>query len=171
MSAKLMSTKITFPESPPKVMFDENMGKQASGLLSSLLALHRPPVTSAWLNTYLQREGALDSDWVTRLADEGGWVIVSCDAGRARGGRASLRGPPLHLIAPARGVTAFILAGKIANASGFEKARAVICIWSQLLEQSGTAEPGTRFRITRSGHGYRFAHWPPSDREQLPPSA
>lgn len=143
-----------------KIMLDECMPPKASRLLRDMLLLNKPPIEAALLEDYLGCKGGLDCDWVKLLEEEGDWYVVSADTGKMRGAKAKLRGPPLHLILPARNVTGFFLSGKIAQRSGFEKVRAVIYTLPELLLRAGVAPPGTRFKIAPNAHGYSVSEWP-----------
>lgn len=160
--------KISSPGSLPKVMLDECMGCQGSRLAASLFELHKPPVHAEWLNDFLGRQGSLDVDWTQIIQSQGGWIVVSCDKGKQRGEKARLKGPPLHLICPARKITAFFLGGKASNRSGFHKATEGISLWPAMVERYNTAEPGTRFRIRRTTNGLTLAQWPLAANEVLP---
>lgn len=101
-----------------KVMLDECMTLRASRLVIDALQLHKPPIHAIFLEEYLGQKGGLDVDWTKLLMEEGGWCVVTCDNGKAKGAKARLRGPPLHLILPARRITGFFLAGKMASRPG-----------------------------------------------------
>jgi hypothetical protein len=143
-----------------KVMFDECMGTKASRLLVEAFKLHKPPIESQFLEDYLHQKGTWDLDWSKLLADEGGWCVVTTDYQTPRGAKARLKGPPLHIILPARGITGFFLAGKIAQRTGFEKARVVFYVFPELWQRAQTAANGTRFRIVSTGNGYKMSEWP-----------
>jgi len=151
-----------------KVMLDECLSLRASRVIVDALQIHKPPVETHLLEDYLNTKGALDSDWAEHLEAEGGWCVITTDYRTPRGHVARSKGPPLHLILPARKITAFFLTGKIASMSGFEKARSVIYTWPEIWHHAQIASPGTRFRITRNGLGYMLAQWPTTT--NLPPS-
>jgi hypothetical protein len=152
-----------------KVMLDECMSPRASRVIVDALKIHKPPVEAHLLEDYLNAKGALDSDWAERLGNEGGWCVITSDYRIPRGQAARSKGPPLHLILPARKITGFFLGGKIASSSGFEKARSVIYTWPEIWQNALSAAPGTRFRITRNGLGYKLGPWPTT--AHLPPSS
>lgn len=141
-------------------MLDECMPPKASRLFAGMLQLNKPPIEAVILQEYLGQKGALDCDWAKLLQEEGGWYVITADNGKAKGAKAKLKGPPLHLILPARGITGFYLAGKMSQRSGFEKIRAVIYTLPDLLLRAGLAPPGTRYKIKPSGHGYSVSEWP-----------
>jgi hypothetical protein len=144
-----------------KIMFDECMPPKASRLAAGLLALSKPPIKAHFLADYLG-PGLYDSDWTKRLADETNWCVVTCDYRNPTGSKAKAKGPPLHLILPSRQITGFFLGGKIAQASGFEKIRAVLYLLPDIWEKATLGPNGGRFKILKSGHGYKIAPWPPT---------
>ncbi len=148
-----------------KIMLDECMGLRTSRSLKHFFDLYKPPdpdppIHTEFLLDFLKQKTALDVDWSKILADEGGWVVISCDYKSPKGAKAKLKGPPLHLILPYRKITGFFFAEKIAQCTGFEKARAVVCVSNQLLASASAATPGTRFKVTPSGSGYHMEEWP-----------
>jgi PIN like domain len=143
-----------------RVMLDECMTLRASRILIAALAIHKPPIEAHFLVDYLRTQGALDVDWAEQLQAEGDWCVITCDYRTPRGQKARAKGPPLHLILPHRKITGFFLGGKIATFSGFEKARAVIYTFPELWQKAQIAEPGSRFKVTRTGTGYKLSDWP-----------
>lgn len=143
-----------------RVMLDECMTTRASRLLVEALKLHKPPVEAHFLEDYLGAKGLLDADWTSQLAQEGDWCVITCDYLHPRGSKAKAKGPPLHLILPSRRITGFFFAGKIAALSAFEKMRAVIYTFPEIWTHATDARAGSRFKIVRSGQGYRFDKWP-----------
>jgi hypothetical protein len=141
-------------------MLDECMTLRASNLVINALALHKPPIEAFFLENYLGAKGVLDPDWAESLAEDGDWRVITCDSQKPRGEKAKLKGPPLHLILPAKKITGFFLGGSIPNRPGFEKFRAVVCVWPQVLKVATDASPGTRFKITAHGDNYRIEEWP-----------
>jgi hypothetical protein len=166
-------------------MLDECMTLRASHLLINALEIHKPPIKAEFLEEHFKVDGtaigkgALDPDWAKVLADEGDWCVITCDSKKPKGERAKLKGPPLHLILPARKITGFFLTGSMASASGFEKFRAVICVMPQLLERTNPQifPAGTRFKIsaTNGRTAYEISEWPVKETlptfpsESLPP--
>ncbi|HVT90597.1 MAG TPA: hypothetical protein VHD56_17210 [Tepidisphaeraceae bacterium] len=144
-----------------KLMIDECMGAKASRLVAGLLGLHKPePIEAHFLTDYIGSSGTFDCDWSARLAQEGNWCVISCDYKKPTGQKAKSKGPPLHLILPNRKIIGFFLAGKMAQLSGFEKARATICVFPELWNLANNAAPGSRFKILPNGNGYKLSPWP-----------
>jgi hypothetical protein len=143
-----------------RFILDECMTLKASQLLIAALKLHKPPIEAQFLEHYLGSKGGLDVDWTKKLEEEGDWCVITCDNGRERGEKARLKGPPLHLICPYRKITGFFLSGKMAQRSGFEKARCIFYTLPELLEYTETAPRGDRFKISPSRTGYAIYPWP-----------
>jgi hypothetical protein len=144
---------------------------RASRLVIDALKLHKPPIYAVFLEDFLGAKGGLDVDWTKVLMEEGGWCVITADNGMARGRKAGLRGPPLHLILPARRIPGFFLAGKMASRPGFDKARAVIYTWPEILRRAVAAKEGERFKIYPSGaDGYRVEPWPLRESLKIIPS-
>jgi len=102
-----------------RIMLDECIAPRASRLLIDALKLHRPPYEAQFLVDFMGAQGAHDVDWTKILAEQGDWIVITADSGKARGEKAKLKGPPLHLVLPHRKITGFFLAGKMAQRSGF----------------------------------------------------
>ncbi len=156
-------------------MLDECLTLRASHLIIDALRLYKcePPIQVEFLEEHFKPDGtqigkgAWDVDWTKILAEEGGWSVITCDSGRSRGERARLKGPPLQLILPARRITGFFMSGAMSSYSGFEKFRAVIYLFPQIVKILSTHDypMGTRFKIraTASRQGYEIAEWPLTD--------
>lgn len=163
-----------------KIMIDECVAPKSARLFIKALELHKPPMEAYFLEDWaraldgnqsgdkLPLRGALDSDWSAILQQQGDWAVVSCDNGKARGEVARTKGPPLHLILPARKITGFFLGGTISSRSGFEKIRAIYCVFPEIIEAYDKSTPGTRYKIMAHGSGYRLATWPLGNNDQLP---
>jgi hypothetical protein len=153
-------------------MLDECVTKRASHLIIDAMELykHEPPIQAEFLEEHFSRDGspigkgAWDVDWARTLEEEGDWSVITCDSQQPRGERARLKGPPLHLILPARHITGFFMSAKVASYSGFEKFRAVIYLFPKIVEKLACPH-GTRFKIiaTAKGSGYEMMEWPPTE--------
>jgi hypothetical protein len=156
-----------------KIMLDECLTLRASHLVIDAMKLYKTadgrPIQVEFLEEHFRSDGspigkgAWDVDWARILAEEGEWSVITCDSRKPRGERAKLKGPPLHLILPKRKITGFFMSGKTASYPGFEKFRAVIYLFPQILDGLNTQaySPGTRFRIrATTGRGYELSRWP-----------
>ncbi|MFC1635370.1 hypothetical protein ACFL5Z_11055, partial [Planctomycetota bacterium] len=72
-------------------------------------------------------------------------IVISCDQGHDK--------PRLPLECKKRNITHIIFSSAAHNQSKFEKARAIIMLWPEILE-TFNALPGSRFQIGKAHHGY-----------------
>jgi hypothetical protein len=107
-----------------KLLFDENFGRPLLEALKTLVAFsrERPEVRHI---LELQRAGAKDSEWVPLLATDG-WIVLTCDRGKSAG-------PKLPQLCRVYGITHVLISGALHNSPQFEKARAVLAVWPELL--------------------------------------
>ena len=145
-------------------MLDECMTQKASRLVVQGLQLYKPPIHGEFPEDYFGFKGALDIDWTKQLQAEGDWSVITTDIGRQRGNQARLKGPPLHLILPARNITGIFLSGKMAQRGGFEKARCIFYLIHEIVAAIERSAPGTRFKIRPAGNGYSMSPWPFTER-------
>ncbi len=143
-----------------KVMVDECMTKGCALVIIEYLKLCDPPVEAHFLVTYLGTQGSLDGDWTKLLSPPSDWIVLTCDAGRSAP-REHLKGPPLHLILPQRGIIGFFFRGKRFNhVPGEERARNVIAAMPKVLAAAEAATPGERFVVKRTDGGATVTPWP-----------
>jgi hypothetical protein len=136
------------------------MTTRASRLFAKSLEIHKPPLAGAFLPDYLRTTGALDVDWTGQLANEGGWSVITTDYKNPKGTAARLKGPPLNILLPERGITGFFFAGRIATRSGFEKMRAIFYCFPKIIERIESHTPGTRFKVhEQKGGNYTLVKW------------
>jgi len=122
----------------PQLLLDENIGKPIADALANLLAFHESAPQVLHLLDYIGRHGERDDVWIPKLARED-WLLISTDQGR-RGG------PKLPRICRQLGVRHVLLVGRLHHAKQFEKARAILVVWPELL--AAMDEPrGTRFKL------------------------
>jgi hypothetical protein len=145
-----------------RIMLDECIAPRASRVLIDILKLHKPPLEARFLVDHVGAQGALDYSWTKELEEQGDWIVITSDNGRSRGERSRLKGPPLHLVLPARKITGFFMAGRMAQRCGFDKARCVIYAWPDILAYAESAPKGERFKIAPvdAGKGYCVYPWP-----------
>ena len=121
-----------------KLMFDENVGRGLVRALAGLAAFHQPPPVVSHVLDFTGQEGEEDDVWIPKLAREK-WVIISADQGH-------LGGAKLPLVCKTWKITHVLIKGKLHHARQFEKARAILAVWPELLE-AAKAIPGTEFRL------------------------
>lgn len=126
-----------------KFLFDENFGGPLVKAMGAfLLAYHEPVEVKHVLD--FQGEGETDDKWVPRLAVED-WIVVSCDRGKQFGG------PKLPALCQHFKVTHVLVSGTLHRKKQFEKARAVITVWPELVKLPAALR-GTRYSL-RMGPG------------------
>jgi hypothetical protein len=123
-----------------KLLFDENFGLPLVQALKGLLAFSRE-LTEAQHIIEMHRSGAKDSEWVPQVAT-GGWIVLTADRGRSSGAK-------LPQLCRAAGITHVLISGKLHNSPQFEKARAVLVVWPQLVTIA-SEPPGGSFSLRYS---------------------
>ena len=131
--------------SPFKLMFDENVGRELIHALAELAQFHDPPPQVSHIIDFVGQEGEEDDIWIPRLAGEG-WLLVSADQGHSGG-------PKFPRLCRTWKITQIVIKGKLHHAKQFEKARAVLAVWPDLLE-AANSPPGTEFALHYT-HGQR----------------
>ncbi len=123
-----------------KLLFDENFGRPLVDALKGLVAFarFRPEIQHI---LELQRAGAKDSEWIPKLAADG-WIVLTGDRGKSAG-------PKLPQLCRAYGITHVLLSGSLQNSPQFDKARAVLGVWPELIDL-GEAPAGTRYSLRYS---------------------
>lgn len=121
---------------PPRFLFDECLSRPAVAELTTI-----KQIQSASLVDLLGRQGALDSEWIPRIAAEGRWVVITADGGKQRS-----RGGKLPRICREQGVTHVIVSSKIHAMRTQEKLEILLKVWDQI-ERVAEAPPGTRFKL------------------------
>ncbi len=145
-----------------KVMLDECITRKCAHVIIEFWKLHSPPVEAQFLVDFLGAQGALDCDWCELLTPPSDWIVISSDCGKS-GPRIHAKGPPLHLILPKIGITGFFLGGKtLTQATGAERARAIISKVPEIMRAAQSAAAGERFKIKRVGGGIAVEPWPTS---------
>jgi hypothetical protein len=135
-----------------KLIFDECLSAPILESLKSFLQTAGVSLTFKGIVEH-QRSGVTDKDWIPKIALEGGWVVISSDRGKRRGGE-----PPdekLPFLCRKFRVTHVLLSGSIHSEKAFVKGQAIVAVWRELLTVT-SATRGTRFQIKKnsSGTGY-----------------
>ena len=90
---------------PPRLMFDECVGKPAMEEIQRTISLSLDEAEFKHVLDF-QRQGVLDEDWIPRIAREGDWVVITADRGR-RG--SAKKGEKLPVVCKQQGVTHVVL--------------------------------------------------------------
>ena len=121
-----------------RILIDENIGRPIANALGALLHFHESHPIVKHLLDLEDKQGITDDVWLPTLVDEK-WVVITADQGR-RGG------PKLPRVCRDLGITHVLIRGKLHHARQFEKARAIVLVWPELVSISD-APPGTQFRL------------------------
>lgn len=113
-----------------------------------------PPAFAVALNALSEKEGhsvthlvhrfnrdTTDVEWLTTLANEGDWIIISADA-------AILRKKHEREAWLQSGLTAFFLVRGWNNLTLWEKAAHLIKRWPDIVRQADLVEPGAGFKVS-----------------------
>jgi hypothetical protein len=121
-----------------KLLLDENIGRPITESIASILWWHESrPVVKHLLD--IEQSGIRDSQWLKRLASEG-WVVMTADRAKRCGG------DKLPQICLQFGITHILIGGTLHNQKQFEKARAIIYLWPEIL-RTFKAKKGSRYSL------------------------
>jgi hypothetical protein len=81
-----------------------------------------------------------DIEWVSRLAEEGGWIVLSHDRAMTR------RAPELEALRRS-GLTVFMLARAWSSQKMWDQAAALVRWWPRILEQAELIAGGAVFEV------------------------
>ena len=125
-----------------ELLFDENFGRPIIKALGEFLVFHElAPRVDHLLNRFAS-EGDKDEEWIPKCAKED-WIVITAD----KGGRGYAK---LPRICRQFGVRHILLVGQLVHRRQFEKVRAIIALWPQVLMT--TDQPrGSRFKIKMAG--------------------
>lgn len=127
-----------------KLLFDENFGRPTVERLKQFLTGTEPMPTLATVVDYLG--GGKDDVWIPMLRD-GDWIVITADRGRRSGGA------KLPDLCVAYGVTHVLLSKSVHHLPQFEKARAIVAVWSELSALSSSPS-GSRHVLRLNGAGH-----------------
>lgn len=122
-----------------KLLFDANVSQHAIQSLAQLLETCRENVELR----HLVQDYPLDtpdSGFIKDYAKQG-YVIVTGDSAKQSG-----RGDKLPKICIDEGITHVLFTGRLQQRRTFDKMRAIITVWPELLE-AYNASPGSRFKL------------------------
>jgi hypothetical protein len=123
-----------------RLLFDENFGRPIVRCFADLAGWDRRVEQVTHLFD-IAGSGSADEHWIP-LAAERGYVVVSCDVGR---GKRSRRLPDICRLA---GVTHVLIRGKLHHEKQFEKVRAILVVWPELMI-ARQVPPGSRFALQK----------------------
>ena len=131
-----------------KVLVDENIGIPLIKALSNILQFHP---SKPYLKSLLEyfKSGTQDPEWIQEIAEDD-WIIVTSDRGRKSGGN------KLPLLCREQHVTHILISGKLHNSPQFEKIKAIINCWDEIVETQ-KAPKGSRFALRyTSNHTFKL---------------
>jgi len=131
---------------PTRFLFDECLSKPVveNDIVNSL-RLFGSEVEIAHLLTKFGNGGIGDAVWIPKIAQEGGWVIFTCDQGKK-----SKKSEKLPEICRAYGVTHVMLSQKIHKRTMYYKALAIQSHWATFLKIADE-QPGAGYQIHMKG--------------------
>ena len=136
---------------PLKLLFDENFGEPLVHALADFMAKYHEPVEICHLFVHVP-DGTPDEIWIPRIKGVG-WTVVSTDRGRRCGGR------KLPDICFENQVKHILLSGMLHNAKHFEKIRAIVSAWSEIV-LSIRSQSGLRYCLRYDiDHRFILEEW------------
>ncbi|MCB9211593.1 MAG: hypothetical protein H6609_19695 [Ignavibacteriales bacterium] len=125
-----------------RLFFDNCIGTSISRSIGKVLEFHRLKPEVKHIQDFFIAS-ITDDKWVPKIAKEK-WIVVTTDKAKRYGGA------KLPSICKKYNVTHILISGKLHNAPQFEKARAIISLFPQIVK--GAEEPlGTRFSMRYTG--------------------
>jgi len=126
---------------PRKLLFDECIGKPLVDKLREMLkdTISEELVIGHLLEYYEQ--GIWDEEWVP-LAAQDGWVIVTADRGRKRGGK----GDQLRLVCERHQITHIALSRRVNTRKSIDKIMTILSVWHEVLSAMDSP-PGSHWSL------------------------
>lgn len=121
-----------------KVLVDENIGRPLIKALFDILQFHSSKPYFRSLLEYFE-QGTLDTDWIKEISEDG-WIVITSDRGRKSGGN------KLPILCKQHSVTHILISGKLHNSPQFEKIKAIINCWDDIVETQ-SAPKGSRYAL------------------------
>lgn len=139
-----------------KLLFDETIGPPIAKAVIELLKFTTPDLDAVTISEYMG-SGTKDPHWVFKASQEQRFVITG-DRGKKKDGA------PLDILLPYHGVSGAFMTGVLhSKRKQFEKARAVISLWPDILDAAnGTA--GMRYSMRIVGKSFDLVEWPLDDK-------
>lgn len=132
---------------PIKILFDENFGEPLVNDLAAFFHSCRDPVEFRHVFKFA-KPGDKDEIWIPKIAP-GGWIVVSSDRGKQCGGQ------KLPKLCHENKITHFVYSATLHNAGNFEKQRAIVSTWPQIVAAS-RRDRGIRFSMRYFGNQKRI---------------
>ena len=110
-----------------KLLFDENIGKPLTDAIAGLLRFYDPKPEILHILDLMKTCGVRDETWVPVIANQN-WMVITADRGRQGSGR------PLPWICKDFKVTHILFSGTLHNQRQFERARAIITLWPEIVQ-------------------------------------
>ncbi len=126
------------------VYFDSTFGHPWVTSLSHLFMMRKVQQPHLKHIFQISTEGEEDSRWTQTLANEGDCIVVTGDQGRRGKDK-----PRLPQVCKNKNLTHILLSPNVHSASKFERARAIIVLWPQIL-QTFDSPPGSRYQIKQN---------------------
>jgi len=122
-----------------KIFFDENLPKLLPEALQLLSEVKDPSIEVKHLFHKFQ-SGTRDVDWITSLAKEGGWVVITMDKNKG--------GEEWRIFKEA-GLTTFKLVRSWKDLTHWERTKRIVSIWDQIVSRAKSS--GKYYRIQNNG--------------------
>lgn len=144
-------------QQPVRFFFDECLSKPiVESQITPSLRLYGSDAEVAHLFSKFEPQTA-DSVWIPKLADEGGWIVISADRGIN-----SKKSEKLPLICKSLGVSHVLLSAKLHSRNMYTKAIAIEASWDGLIA-IGSAPLGSGYLLHLTGRGHNFKLKPLGD--------
>jgi len=127
---------------PIRILFDENFGEPLVSALADFLAWYHEPLEVRHLFQFAE-ESETDDVWIPRIAPAG-WTVITTDRAKQSGAR------KLPQLCCEYGVTHILISQSIHNSKQFEKVRAVVAMWPEIVAAS-LGPKGRRFSLRYDG--------------------
>jgi hypothetical protein len=127
-------------------MFDECVGKPIMESMFQIIAASTADPEKPEFRHIVdhQKQGALDADWVPKVASEG-WIVITADRGKRCGGAKLPQLCRLH------GITHVMLSASLHSMASPEKVGAIMSVWSDLVKlRSEPRGSGYSLRLSTS---------------------
>lgn len=121
-----------------KVLVDENIGMPLVKALSKILLFHSSKPSFKSLLEFFA-VGTLDPDWIKEISNDG-WIVITSDRGSKSGGN------KLPILCKQHKVTHILISGKLHNSPQFEKIKAIINCWDDIVV-TNKAPKGSRYTL------------------------